>query len=143
MKGEGHQVKRLLDIGPSEYTQDFLAFWNAYPRRVKKSGAFAAWKNARIDIETVLAALAWQTKTPDWQRDGGTFIPHPTTYLNQRRWEDEEMTYIAQQTQRYQLALDILYRMLDLGILPPEGAFIAGLCYYELENFQKALYEIE
>jgi hypothetical protein len=82
----------------SEYSADFLAFWNAYPRRVKKSGAAVAWKNARIDLQTVLDALAWQTKTPDWTRDGGTFIPHPTTYLNQRRWEDEPMTYVAQQT---------------------------------------------
>ena len=23
------------------------------------------------------------------QKDGGQFVPHPTTWLNQRRWEDE------------------------------------------------------
>jgi hypothetical protein len=24
-----------------------------------------------------------------WRRDDGRFIPHPATWLNQRRWEDE------------------------------------------------------
>lgn len=24
----------------------------------------------------------------DWLKDGGQFIPHPATFLNQRRWED-------------------------------------------------------
>ena len=24
-----------------------------------------------------------------WLRDNGQFIPHPQTWLNQRRWEDE------------------------------------------------------
>ena len=24
-----------------------------------------------------------------WNRDNGQFIPHPATWLNQRRWEDE------------------------------------------------------
>jgi hypothetical protein len=26
---------------------------------------------------------------PDWTKDAGQFIPHPSTFLNQRRWEDE------------------------------------------------------
>lgn len=38
----------------------------------------------------ILAALRWQALSEQWQRDGGQFIPHPATYLNQGRWKDEQ-----------------------------------------------------
>ena len=25
----------------------------------------------------------------EWQRDSGQYIPYPTSWLNQRRWEDD------------------------------------------------------
>lgn len=28
----------------------------------------------------------------DWLKDKGQFIPYPSTWLNQKRWEDEGMT---------------------------------------------------
>ena len=28
-------------------------------------------------------------KTKQWQENAGRFVPHPTTWLNQERWEDE------------------------------------------------------
>jgi hypothetical protein len=32
-----------------------------------------------------------QAKTQDdWIKDGGKFIPYPATWLNAKRWEDEE-----------------------------------------------------
>jgi hypothetical protein len=71
------------------YSGDFLVFWAAYPRKVKKLEAALAWASAKPELATVLAALAWQTKSPEWVGEGGAYIPHPTTYLNQRRWEDE------------------------------------------------------
>jgi hypothetical protein len=33
--------------------------------------------------------LALQRQSAQWQRDDGQFIPHPSTWLNGRRWEDE------------------------------------------------------
>lgn len=71
------------------YTADFLAFWRLYPNRVKKPVAAAAWEAERPDLAEVLAALSWQTRLPDWLKEGGRFVPHPSTYINQRRWEDE------------------------------------------------------
>jgi hypothetical protein len=71
------------------YTPEFLAFWSAYPRRVGKADAAKAWHRERPDLDEVLTALSWQRSQPQWCRDGGQFVPHPSTYLNQRRWEDE------------------------------------------------------
>ena len=37
----------------------------------------------------MIDAVEKQKKTDQWTRDGGQYIPHPATWLNQRRWEDE------------------------------------------------------
>lgn len=70
----------------------FQRFWMHYPRRVGKKAAQKAWEALRPDESTqqdILDALAWQSLTPDWQKDGGRFIPHPATYLRGERWTDE------------------------------------------------------
>lgn len=69
---------------------DFLAFWALYPRKVGKGAAAKAWTSQRPDLDAVKVTLSWQVVSPDWTKDGGAFIPHPATYLNQRRWEDEK-----------------------------------------------------
>lgn len=71
---------------------DFDLFWQAYPRKVGKKKARIAWTKARPDTETVqkmLDALAWQVNQPQWTKDGGAYVPHPTTWLNEERWDDE------------------------------------------------------
>ena len=37
----------------------------------------------------LVAAVAAQRTWPEWQRDGGRYIPHPATWLTQGRWADE------------------------------------------------------
>ena len=68
----------------------FTEFWKAYPNKTGKGAAEKSWQKQQPDLATVLAALAWQTKQDAWTKDQGKFIPHPSTYLNQRRWEDEQ-----------------------------------------------------
>jgi hypothetical protein len=73
------------------YPEDFVAFWDAYPRKAGKPEALKAWRRvgSPAALAAIQAALAWQRRDPEWLREAGRFIPHPTTYLNQRRWEDE------------------------------------------------------
>ena len=40
-------------------------------------------------VQLMLDALVWQKLQPQWLKDGGQFIPHPSTYLTQERWLDE------------------------------------------------------
>ena len=68
---------------------DFDRFWIAYPRKVGKADAKKAWIKAKPDIDRVIYALTWQVNSQDWTKDGGAFIPHPSTYINQGRWDDE------------------------------------------------------
>jgi hypothetical protein len=79
---------------PDPETEDptrsaFAQFWAAYPRRVGKQDAWDAWVKLRPPLDTILAALAWQHDQPRWLEDNRRYVPHPTTYLNHRRWEDE------------------------------------------------------
>jgi hypothetical protein len=73
------------------YTPDFLNFWHAYPRKVAKAAAFKAWQkvNEKPDINFLIKTVGRQAQSEQWRQDGGKFIPHPSTWINQRRWEDE------------------------------------------------------
>lgn len=73
-------------------SDEFCAFWNAYPKKRDRRKAEKAWNALNPDgevIQSMLRALAAWKASPDWQRDGGQFIPHPATWINGRRWEDE------------------------------------------------------
>lgn len=69
----------------------FQEFWKAYPKKAGKGAAEKAWKKAknRPSIQAILAAIATQKRSEQWQKDGGQYIPNPATWLNQGRWEDE------------------------------------------------------
>lgn len=72
----------------------FAEFWAAYPKKVGKDSAWRAWQKRRPDADLLalmLTAVAEQAGTLQWTRDGGQYIPHPSTWLNQGRWQDEVM----------------------------------------------------
>jgi hypothetical protein len=70
----------------------FAEFWDAYPRKVSKIHARRVWRSALrtgADPEQVIAAAR---AFADECRDRGTakeFIPHPASWLNRRRYDDE------------------------------------------------------
>ena len=68
---------------------DFERFWQAYPRKVAKQAARRAFARVDVPLERLLQALEQQKTETQWQRENGRYIPHPVTWLNQGRWEDE------------------------------------------------------
>jgi hypothetical protein len=75
-----------------EYTLDFLAFYKSYPLKKARPKAFKAWLKVNPQnglVEEIMTALETQKKSIDWQKNNGEYIPHPATWLNDRRWEDE------------------------------------------------------
>lgn len=73
----------------------FEQFWLAYPSKVGKDAARKAFEKRSPDAElldAMLSALAAQTASSRWQKDGGQYIPNPSTWLNQGRWLDEANT---------------------------------------------------
>lgn len=90
--GEGKSPSKKEKNG---YSKSFETWWKGYPRKVGKLQAAKAFQKAlrMTDESKLFEAVKEQSSSPQWKKDGGQFIPHPATWLNQGRWEDEvEMT---------------------------------------------------
>ena len=69
----------------------FSSFWEIYPRREAKQEAVRVWNALNPDdalLATIIASLKTQIGAGKFSTET-KFIPLPTTWLNQRRWEDE------------------------------------------------------
>jgi hypothetical protein len=67
----------------------FDSFWECYPNKKNKGRAEKAFKTIKCDAELLkklLAAIANQKNSADWQKDYGQFVPHPATWLNAKAW---------------------------------------------------------
>ena len=79
-------------LSPIPYSELFDEFWKAYPKKVGKGYAFECFKKIRPSrklVDTMLEAIEKQKKSKMWKRDSGQYIPNPSTWLNQKRWEDD------------------------------------------------------
>ena len=77
-------------VSSSVSSVSFDSFWSSYPRRVSRSAAMKAWiKVDPSQHEKIIQAIEHHKKSEQWKKDDGKFIPHPATWINQRRWEDE------------------------------------------------------
>jgi len=89
-KKEERRKKKEEQEKEKEYI--FAQFWAAYPRKEDKQRArkeFDALKPDETLLKTMLTAIErWKT-TDQWTEDGGKYIPHPGTWLHNKRWEDE------------------------------------------------------
>jgi len=81
-----------LKKNPLTPKPSFDEFWKVYPRRAGKQAAAAKWVQLGkkgIDLHAVLEGarrFAADPNLPEQQ-----FIPHPITWLNQGRWEDDPL----------------------------------------------------
>lgn len=76
----------------NDYTVEFDQFWKVYPRKEKKSEALKAFQKISPDqdlLDRIISDVQARAQTHDWTKENGKYVPHPTTYLNQQRWEDE------------------------------------------------------
>ena len=85
-------IKDIPPISPTGETDVqalFAEFWEAYPRKVDKKGAERAFLRVKgiADIfQQMMDALAACKRSEQWTKDGGQYIPHPTTWIRQERW---------------------------------------------------------
>jgi DNA-binding transcriptional ArsR family regulator len=90
-----HQLNNVSDIVQEaeivpECESSFRAWWKQYPRKVGKQKALAVWRKLS-EADRLAAADALPAHVEHW-RNGKTivdYIPHPASWLNGRRWEDE------------------------------------------------------
>ena len=68
----------------------FESFWKVYPRKVGKEKCrnwFKSHKPKEELVQKMIEAVEEQKKSKQWSDP--QYIPHPYTWLNQGRWEDE------------------------------------------------------
>lgn len=92
-------IQKIKDIIQKKYTPTpfkntelFSSFWKEYPKKIGKVVAEKAFYKHNPTpelLDKMLLAIQEHKKTDQWVKDGGQFIPHPATWLNQKRWEDE------------------------------------------------------
>lgn len=87
------QLVPLIEEEPikKSWSEYFDEFWQVYPRHVAKAAARTKFeqlgKKRGVDLAEVVEGARRYAKSPDLPEV--KFIPHPTTWLNQGRWEDE------------------------------------------------------
>ena len=74
-----------------EQEQDYFeSFWSEYPNKTAKQAAIKAWQKLKPSDSLFNLMMAALKKQKPYFKIG--FIPHPATWLNGRRWEDDIQT---------------------------------------------------
>lgn len=73
-----------------DHMRHFDQFYTAYPRKIGKENARKAWLKLKVDDDLLLIILAaLKNQIAGWTDQ--KFIPHPATWLNGKRWEDQSV----------------------------------------------------
>ena len=123
----------IADDWPKDYRDQF---WSKYPRKVARKSAFKALDKIRKSREVSFSRLmAGIEKIPIGEP---VFIPHPATWLNAGRWDDEQYEPIGgfngkPKRSVQDAAADLVGRMREFDRPPPggirsgEGGSVVGL----------------
>ena len=90
-----HKGNKVIDINEYIYpsgvraTLPFNDFWNLYPRKVGKGHARLAFKKACEKEDPIKILLAVKEFAEVIEGKEKQFIPHPTTWLNGERCDDD------------------------------------------------------
>lgn len=97
---ENRETREDVELHNASTGKMFEEFWSEYPRKVSRKAALRAFRTAVGDgrlcdsrrealFRDVMRGLRAHKRSSQWNRDGGQYIPHPSTWLNQERWNDE------------------------------------------------------
>lgn len=86
------QERKYLKKGFKESIAMFETFYSEYPRKVSRKKAQEAWnklcKDKDFDPDQAIANTINFARTCELLETETRYIPHPSTYLNQKRYED-------------------------------------------------------
>ena len=73
-----------------EYSEGFLRFWQAYPRKRRKEDAYQHWVKDELEAKAdmIVFAVNESRKTKNWETEGGRFIPGGCKYLADQQYDD-------------------------------------------------------
>ena len=93
---------------------EFEEFWMEYPKKVAKKAAQKAWKRLKSeDKNAVGTAIKQHKKFWAIKETSNDYIPQPSTWLNQGRWDDV-LEFVTPKAANKQIALEEKNRQVAL-----------------------------
>jgi len=95
-EGETEEAKKENKSTPAPHATEFAEFWDAYPKKVDRASAeraFSKLADPAALLPIMLKTLEVQKQSSQWKNEHGRFIPHPATWLNGHRWEDDPAVF--------------------------------------------------
>jgi hypothetical protein len=83
------EVEKNTSSRKRDEPEGFAAFWMAYPRKIGKGAAVKAYAKALKDATPAQLLAAASEFARERAGQDEKFTPHPSTWLNAQRWEDE------------------------------------------------------
>ncbi len=86
------QAIQVTSTSINTYEQRFDVFWSEYPKKVGKAVAKKSFLRLKPSEELqtqILDKIRQFKETQGWKKENGQYIPHPATWLNEGRWDDE------------------------------------------------------
>lgn len=88
--GNANANSKAISSEKAKREEQFNQFWEVYPRKVGKQAARKAFDKVPVSVwPKLVPAVEAQKRSYQWTREGGQFVPHPATWLNQGRWDDD------------------------------------------------------
>jgi len=98
--GQDEPDRPSKEDGPN-WQKQFEEFYSKYPKKVKKQNVkkwFQKNKPSGELFSSMMSSLEQFRGCKDWLKDKGQYIPYPSTWLNQQRWQDEGISNKTQKT---------------------------------------------
>ena len=109
-KRRDREEKNTVDKKASTHVFNFNKFWSLYPKKTGKQKCLSLWTKKKPPIEIVLKAVAWQQRSEQWKKG---FIPNPSTWLNEGRWDDEPLEATGEPKNIYSIKVDSGEKIID------------------------------
>jgi len=94
LEGFQNKNKNISPLPPSGGFDRFWSTWPTSPRKVGKAACFKTWVKNGMDehVDRIVSHVSRLKGTAQWLTG---FEPAPQTYLNQKRWLDDEVATTA------------------------------------------------
>jgi len=94
LEGFQNKNKNISPLPPSGGFDRFWSTWPSSPRKVGKAACFKIWVKNGMDenVDRIVSHVSRLKGTTQWLTG---FEPAPQTYLNQKRWLDDEVATTA------------------------------------------------
>jgi uncharacterized protein YdaU (DUF1376 family) len=112
------QSQKKPPKSPKGDVAGFEEFYAAYPKKEGRATAAKAFDKVDAPIGILMAALSWQRRGKQWTKDGGAYIPLPASWLNQRRWEDQQDLEAAEEGEWHQSRSGVEGKAREMGLRP-------------------------